>query len=58
MNTETTPPEIRRLVDDTVQMLKRQAGVFARPRHPMSDEEVEKRLRLIRRQAESQRRGR
>ena len=52
---DTTPPEIRRLVDDTVQLLKRQAGVLAPRRRPLSNDEVERRLRLIRRQAESQR---
>ena len=52
---DTTPPEIRRLVDDTVQLLKRQTGVLSPQRRPLSNEEVEKRLRLIRRQAESRR---
>lgn len=52
---DTTPPETRRLVEETVEMLKRQAGVLASRRRPLSNEEVERRLRLIRRQAESQR---
>lgn len=55
MTEDLTPPELRRLVDETVDMLKRQAGVYARPRKPVSNEEVERRLRMIRRQAESQR---
>lgn len=57
MNADVTPPEIRELVDDTVERLKRQAGVIGPRRRPLSNEEVEKRLRMIRRQVESQRRG-
>lgn len=55
---DLTPPELREQVDDLVERLMRQAGVHARPKRPLSSEEVEKRLRLIRAQAESQRRGR
>lgn len=57
MMADLTPPQTRRLVEETVELLKRQTGVLARPRRPLSNEEVEKRLRLIRQQAESQRRG-
>ena len=53
MNDDLTPPELRDLVDDTVELLKRRAGVMDRPRHPLTNEEVERRLRMIRRRAQS-----
>ncbi len=53
-----TPPELRDLVDDTVELLKRRADVMDRTRHPLTNEEVERRLRMIRRRAQATAGGR
>lgn len=52
---DLTSDETRQMVNETVELLKRQTGVYERRRKPLTDEQVRRRLELIRRQAESQR---